>query len=125
MSRFPMPRYPNGWFQVAYANELAPGAVKPLRYFGKDLVLFRTEGGEAKLLDAHCPHLGAHLGHGGKVKGDCIECPFHAWKFDGAGARPADPHGKKRPPPPPPRRREGAAATGADHPPGRESIPTR
>jgi 3-ketosteroid 9alpha-monooxygenase subunit A len=93
-----MPRYPNGWFQVAYANELAPGAVKPLRYFGKDLVLFRTEAGEAKLLDAHCPHLGAHLGHGGKVKGDCIECPFHAWKFDGAGACTEIPYGKKIPP---------------------------
>lgn len=98
MNRFPMPRYPNGWFQVAYSDELAPGAVRPLRYFGKDLVLFRTEGGEAKLLDAHCPHLGAHLGHGGKVKGDCIECPFHAWKFDGAGACVEVPYAKKIPP---------------------------
>jgi 3-ketosteroid 9alpha-monooxygenase subunit A len=101
MSRFPMPRYPDGWFQIAYSDELGPGAVMPLRYFGKDLVLFRTEAGEAKLLDAHCPHLGAHLGHGGKVKGDCIECPFHAWKFDGGGACveiPYGPAGKKIPP---------------------------
>jgi len=98
MSRFPMPRYPNGWFQVAYSDELAPGAVKPLKYFGKDLVLFRTEGGEVKLLDAHCPHLGAHLGHGGKVKGDCVECPFHAWKFDGTGACVEVPYAKKIPP---------------------------
>jgi 3-ketosteroid 9alpha-monooxygenase subunit A len=97
-SRFPMPRYPNGWFQVAYSDELAPGAVKPLKYFGKDLVLFRTEGGEAKILDAHCPHLGAHLGHGGKVKGDCVECPFHAWKFDGTGACVEVPYAKKIPP---------------------------
>jgi phenylpropionate dioxygenase-like ring-hydroxylating dioxygenase large terminal subunit len=97
-SRFPMPRYPNGWFQVAYSSELEPGSVRPLKYFGKDLVLFRTEGGEAKLLDAHCPHLGAHLGHGGKVKGDCIECPFHAWKFDGGGACVEIPYGKKIPP---------------------------
>jgi nitrite reductase/ring-hydroxylating ferredoxin subunit len=98
MSRFPMPRYPNGWFQVAYSSELAPGAARPVKYFGKDLVLFRTEGGEARLLDAHCPHLGAHLGHGGKVKGDCIECPFHAWKFDGAGACVEIPYAKKLPP---------------------------
>jgi phenylpropionate dioxygenase-like ring-hydroxylating dioxygenase large terminal subunit len=98
MSRFPMPRYPNGWFQVAYSSDLEPGAVRPLRYFGKDLVLFRTETGEPKLLDAHCPHLGAHLGHGGKVKGGCIECPFHAWKFDGAGACTEVPYGKKIPP---------------------------
>jgi len=98
MSRFPMQRYPNGWFQVAYSDELPPGAVKPLKYFGKDLVLFRTEAGEAKLLDAHCPHLGAHLGYGGKVKGDCIECPFHAWKFDGSGACREVPYAQKIPP---------------------------
>jgi len=98
MSRFPMPRYPNGWFQVAHTDEIPPGAVKPLRYFGRDLVAFRTEGGELKVLDAHCPHLGAHLGHGGKVKGDCIECPFHAWKFDGGGACAEIPYAKKVPP---------------------------
>src|SRR5215207_4312253 len=98
MSRFPMQRYPNGWFNVGMSDELPPGAVKPLKYFGKDLVLFRTEGGEAKILDAHCPHLGAHLGYGGKVKGDCIECPFHAWKFDGGGACREIPYGKKIPP---------------------------
>lgn len=98
MSRFPMYRYPTGWFQVAYSHELPPGGVRPLRYFGRDLVLFRTEAGEPKLLDAHCPHLGAHLGHGGKVKGDCIECPFHAWKFDGDGGCREIPYGKKIPP---------------------------
>ena len=51
MSRFPMPRYPIGWFQVAYSEELPAGAVRPLRYFGRDLVLFRTENGEPRLLD--------------------------------------------------------------------------
>ena len=85
MPRFPMPRYPNGWFQIAYSDELAPGAAKPVRYFGKDLVLFRTEAGEAKLLDAHCPHLGAHLAVGGRVEGDCIRCPFHGWSYEHSG----------------------------------------
>jgi len=98
MSRFPMQRYPNGWFQVAYSDELPPGGVMPLKYFGRDLVLFRGEAGEARLLDAHCPHLGAHLGHGGVVRGDCIECPFHAWRFDGTGACVEVPYAKKIPP---------------------------
>ncbi|CAF4939253.1 unnamed protein product, partial [Rotaria socialis] len=31
-----------------------------------------------------CPHMGAHLGVGGKIRhGTCIECPFHGWTFDG------------------------------------------
>ncbi len=83
--RFPFP-IPNGWFQVAWSHELQPGDVRPLRYFGQDLVLFRDGSGAAHLLDAFCPHLGAHLGHGGTVEGDGIVCPFHAWKFDGTGA---------------------------------------
>src|SRR4051794_5995222 len=86
MSRFPFPRYPNGWFQVAYSEELPKGGVLPIHYFGKHMVLFRTEEGVATVLDAYCPHLGAHLGHGGKGVGDCIKCPFHAWKYDPRGA---------------------------------------
>ena len=39
---FPFP-LPNGWFTVAYSNEVAPGQVVPLRYFATDLVLFRSE----------------------------------------------------------------------------------
>src|ERR1700712_1276591 len=92
------PAIPNGWFQVAYADEVAPGAVLPLEYFGQSLVLFRTESGEAKVLDAFCPHLGAHLGHGGTVSGNCIRCPFHAWEFDGAGQCTTIPYAQKIPP---------------------------
>ena len=95
--RFPF-SIPNGWFQIAYSDELPPGAVLPLNYFGKDLVLFRTDGGEVALLDAFCPHLGAHLGHGGVVEGDRIRCPFHAWELDGQGICRKVPYAKKVPP---------------------------
>ncbi len=84
-SRFPFTSFPNGWFCVASSDELPPRGVIPLHYFGKDLVLFRTEDGKPHLLDAHCPHLGAHLGYGGKVRGDAIQCPFHGWLFNGNG----------------------------------------
>ena len=94
--RYTFPPYPVGWFCVAYSHELEPGQVKPLEYFGKHLVLFRTEGGEAKLLDAYCPHLGAHLGYGGKVEGDDIRCPFHAWTFNGEGKCTSVPYAKKK-----------------------------
>jgi phenylpropionate dioxygenase-like ring-hydroxylating dioxygenase large terminal subunit len=97
MSRFPFARYPNGWFQVAYSHELEKGAVRPLKYFGRELVLFRDEEGVAHVLDAFCPHLGAHLGHGGKVCGTSIQCPFHAWQFDGKGDCTAVPYAKKIP----------------------------
>jgi nitrite reductase/ring-hydroxylating ferredoxin subunit len=96
--RLDVPPYPNGWFQVAYIDELNQGDVMPLRYFGRDLVLFRGDDGRARVLDAFCPHLGAHLGYGGAVEGSTIRCPFHAWRFDGAGICVEVPYANKIPP---------------------------
>lgn len=94
--RFPF-GLPTGWFQVAWSDQLQPGTVHPLRYFGRDLVLFRTSDGTARVLDAHCPHLGAHLGHGGRMVDDRIVCPFHAWEFDGDGHCARVPYSDKPP----------------------------
>jgi len=95
--RFYTPSIPNGWFQVAYSDEIKPGDVKPLKYFGQDLVIWRSEEGELSVLDAFCPHLGAHLGHGGTVKGSSIECPFHAWQFGTDGKCTAVPYAERMP----------------------------
>ena len=95
--RFPFPAYPNGWTRVARSEELGPRGVLPLRYFGRDLVLFRAESGEPHVLDAHCPHLGAHLGVGGVVEGEGIRCPFHAWHWSGDGTCLEVPYAKRTP----------------------------
>lgn len=95
--RFPVPPFPTGWFQVAYSDEIAPGQVVPLHYFGQDLVMFRDNNGAVRVLDAYCPHLGAHLGYGGVVEENCIRCPFHAWVFDGAGQCVDIPYAEKIP----------------------------
>jgi phenylpropionate dioxygenase-like ring-hydroxylating dioxygenase large terminal subunit len=89
---------PNGWFAVAFSRELAPGEVKRIHYFDEDLVLFRTRAGEAKVLDAYCAHLGAHLAEGGRVVGETIRCPFHGWRYDGSGACVEIPYCQKIPP---------------------------
>ncbi|MCC6648421.1 MAG: Rieske 2Fe-2S domain-containing protein [Polyangiaceae bacterium] len=96
--RFPFPRYPRGWFQVAYSDEIPVGQVVPLKYFGKDLVAFRAASGQLSVLDAFCPHLGAHLGHGGKVDGETLVCPFHSWKFAGSGECVEVPYAPRVPP---------------------------
>lgn len=89
---------PFGWYCVSYSNELAEGEARPLFYFGEEMVIFRTESGEAKVLEAYCPHLGAHIGHGGKVKGESIACPFHGWQFNGEGICTDVPYAKRIPP---------------------------
>jgi phenylpropionate dioxygenase-like ring-hydroxylating dioxygenase large terminal subunit len=97
-SRFPYPPYPNGWFRAVYASELAGGGVRPLHVLGRELVVFRGEGGAAHVLDAHCPHLGAHLGHGGRVEGEGLRCPFHGWLWAGDGRCLEVPYAKRVPP---------------------------
>ena len=96
--RFPFSSFPNGWFRVAYSDELPPKKVMPLHYFGKDLVLLRTEDGTPHIFDAHCPHLGANLGYGGKVEGNTIRCPFHGWSFNCEGECVEIPYASKIPP---------------------------
>jgi hypothetical protein len=54
MARFPFP-LPFGWFQVAYGDELAAGAERSLRCFGRDLVALRSPSGEAAVRAAHDP----------------------------------------------------------------------
>ena len=83
-NRYPFPM-PFGWFSVGYAEDFPSGAAKAIYYFDQHLVAWRDETGEMHVQDAFCPHLGAHLGHGGKVEGCELRCPFHGWKFDAEG----------------------------------------
>ena len=97
--RYPFPPYPDGWYLLCESASVAHGDVVPLRYFGRELVLYRTEGGRAVVADAHCPHMGAHLGYGGVVEGEGIRCPFHHWRYDVDGACVDVPYATDRRPP--------------------------
>ena len=73
---------PFGWFVVCYSDELAKGEVKPVTYFERELVVWRGEDGAPRVLDAYCPHLGAHLGYGGKVNGQRYSMPFSLMELE-------------------------------------------
>jgi phenylpropionate dioxygenase-like ring-hydroxylating dioxygenase large terminal subunit len=77
---------PFGWYAVAEVGDVEVGQTKALYYFDRHLVAWRDESGEAHVMDAFCPHLGAHFGHGGTVDGCELVCPFHGWRFDIEGA---------------------------------------
>jgi len=85
MPKPPLSMVPTGWFQVAWSDEVEVGQVHRMRYFGRDLVAWRGESGQVSVMDAYCQHLGAHLGYGGTVVGDEIQCPFHGWRWSTAG----------------------------------------
>jgi phenylpropionate dioxygenase-like ring-hydroxylating dioxygenase large terminal subunit len=76
---------PTGWFQIGWSEELQAGEVRPMRFFGRDLVAYRTDSGRLVVLDAYCEHLGANLAYGGSVHGEDIQCPFHGWRWNPDG----------------------------------------
>ncbi|WFB05990.1 Rieske (2Fe-2S) protein [Streptomyces sp. LX-29] len=84
--RTPRLPYPDGWFALAATAELDRGVVLTRRLMGEDVVLYRTASGRPCAVRPFCPHLGAHLGHGGTVHGEDIVCPFHHFRFDPEGS---------------------------------------
>ena len=75
-----------GWFPLCRSDELSTGAVLGVRRFGQKLAVWRGTDGVARALPARCPHAWADMAIGGKVHGDWLECPFHAWRWDETGA---------------------------------------
>ncbi len=76
--------YINFWYPMATSEELGADASLKVRALGQDFVVFRDSQGQANCLSNTCTHRGGSLA-GGKLKGDCVECPYHGWQFNGAG----------------------------------------
>lgn len=85
LTNSPYSTHPTGWFMVGWSWDLAPGEVRPMKIFDTEIVLYRTEEGDAHVVDAYCPHLGAHMGHGGCVVGENLQCPWHGWQWSPEG----------------------------------------
>ncbi len=78
------PMYMNFWYPVAACSEVTNEAPLPVRILSMDFVAFRDGAGHPHVLSDTCIHRGGSLGYG-KVKGDCVQCPYHGWQYNGAG----------------------------------------
>ncbi|CAF0749375.1 unnamed protein product [Didymodactylos carnosus] len=91
-------QYPCSWYRICDSDEVNKGQVKHICALGQEMVAFRGEDGVACVLDAFCIHMGANLGYGGTVVGNCIQCPFHLWEFGTNGVCTKIPYSDKIPP---------------------------
>jgi phenylpropionate dioxygenase-like ring-hydroxylating dioxygenase large terminal subunit len=73
----------NFWYAAEQSENVTDEPVG-VRMLGQDFVLFRDTSGQVHCLSNVCAHRGAALA-GGKVKGDCVECPYHGWQYNGGG----------------------------------------
>ena len=92
--RYPFTPFPEGWFFVAHERELARDQLLSRQFLGQDIVAYRDRRGVARVFDAYCPHLGAHLGKTGRLEGDALKCRFHGFHFNGDGLCVRTPCGK-------------------------------
>ena len=81
----PPPQFAHDWFSPLRSSDVAPGTITNFTFMGHELIAFRDSAGTVKVLDAQCPHFGAHRGVGGRVVDGCVRCPFHGLHFDGDG----------------------------------------
>ena len=70
---------------VGLSQDFPKKQAKALYYFDKHLVAWRSEKGVMSVWEAHCPHLGAHLGVSGTVKNETLICPLHGASFNTEG----------------------------------------
>lgn len=70
------------WHPVAYSTELKEDPIGAT-LLGQSLAIARIDG-RIVAMDSRCAHKGASLALG-KVVNGTIECPYHGWRYDGAG----------------------------------------
>ncbi|MFQ5635156.1 MAG: Rieske 2Fe-2S domain-containing protein [Gammaproteobacteria bacterium] len=90
--------YINFWYPICTTEDLTGDAPLRAELLGVRLVAFRDGEGNAHVMCDTCIHRGASLSKGRTVDG-CIECPYHGWRYDGAGKCVSIPtqNGKKPP----------------------------
>ena len=74
----------NQWYAILPSRAVKANQVVGVKRMNLELALFRTAKGELGCVVDQCTHRGAALSLG-KVKGDCIQCPFHGLEFDQTG----------------------------------------
>lgn len=78
--------YINFWYAMEQSKNVSSEAPTKLRRLNQDFVLFRDREGKAHCLHDVCTHRGGSLSAGVISPEDgCVQCPYHGWRFDGAG----------------------------------------
>ena len=70
---------------IGVSKNVRRGEIKRVStFFNKELAIYRGDDNQVHCMSNICPHRGARMSQG-KVKGNCIECPYHGWVFDKNG----------------------------------------
>lgn len=74
----------NQWYAILPSKMVVKNKIIAVKRLNLELALFRGENGELGCVVDLCSHRGAALSKG-KVKDNCVLCPFHGLEFDKNG----------------------------------------
>ncbi len=75
--------FTNFWYPAEESENISREPMK-VQMLGLWFVLWRDENGIAHCISNTCTHRGGSMGDG-KVVGNCVQCPYHGWLFNGRG----------------------------------------
>lgn len=75
----------NQWYAILPSKDIQSSQITSVKRLGLNLAMFRDSQGKLACVADRCSHRGAALSLG-KVKGDCIQCPFHGLEFMADGS---------------------------------------
>src|SRR4051795_7513048 len=90
----PPERFARGWHCLGLADSFRDGMPHRIEAFGGQLVVWEDTQGNINALDGYCRHMGGDLTQG-TVKGDEVACPFHDWRWGGAGQGKRPPYARR------------------------------
>jgi phenylpropionate dioxygenase-like ring-hydroxylating dioxygenase large terminal subunit len=76
---------PNFWYPLARSGDLRPGKPLAVQFAGTKIVLVRPKAGAPYALEDRCAHRQVPLSMG-VVSGDRLQCGYHGWAYNRAGA---------------------------------------
>jgi phenylpropionate dioxygenase-like ring-hydroxylating dioxygenase large terminal subunit len=75
---------PNQWYAILESKEVKSAKPVAFKRLGMELVFWRDDTGKVVAMEDRCPHRQVKLSLG-KLVDNCIECPFHGFRFDSKG----------------------------------------
>jgi phenylpropionate dioxygenase-like ring-hydroxylating dioxygenase large terminal subunit len=75
---------PDYWYAVEYTRNLKCGEVTQVRFWGREVAVYRAESGKLYAMEDRCAHRQLPLSKG-LVEGERLVCTYHGWKYGGGG----------------------------------------
>jgi phenylpropionate dioxygenase-like ring-hydroxylating dioxygenase large terminal subunit len=73
----------NFWYAVEFSDAIT-STPKRIKVLNQYLAVYRTDSQQIVAMQDLCPHRGAALSSG-RIKGECIVCPYHGWEYHADG----------------------------------------